>query len=520
VSLPQPPEYYNMRGQIWRAYDPSGRTEVQSYDFKGQPLEAVKHIRSAYKTESDWTGSEAYRESLLEMGEPFTTQTTYDALGRVIHQLNPDNSETRPVYHQSGKLNQLYVKLRGSSSETSFVKSITYNARGQREVIEYSDNDARPITTIYEYNDATFRLKTLTTTRVEANGTARDAQALAYVYDPVGNVMTITDNAYDRVFTAGGPVDPVQTYTYDALYRLIEASGREHLALTERPWADTSPDAFKQSRYTVLNDLGQLRNYTRTYAYDKSGNLTQIHHAGAITFNRDIDIHDISNRGIQRRDATPIEQSEFLTAFDANGNQIQIDHLNGLEWNYRDNIAKTVIVNRPDLTRDDAEYYVYDASGQRARKVKETLVSGNVVLEEKIYLGNVEIKHRRDEGSLTNVENRYTHHAMDDKERIATVHYWELHTYTGDYAPALNQNHLRYQFGNHLGSASLELTSDGDIISYEEYFPYGEERASRLVEIRLRLALKSIGIPAKNGMIRPGFTITGPDTMRLGWGGG
>ena len=34
-------------------------------------------------------------------------------------------------------------------------------------------------------------------------------------------------------------------------------------------------------------------------------------------------------------------------------------------------------------------------------------------------------------------------------------------------------NSLRYQFGNHLGSASLELDDAGQIISYEEYYPYG-----------------------------------------------
>ena len=32
---------------------------------------------------------------------------------------------------------------------------------------------------------------------------------------------------------------------------------------------------------------------------------------------------------------------------------------------------------------------------------------------------------------------------------------------------------IRYQFGNHLGSASLELDDAGQIISYEEYYPYG-----------------------------------------------
>ena len=32
---------------------------------------------------------------------------------------------------------------------------------------------------------------------------------------------------------------------------------------------------------------------------------------------------------------------------------------------------------------------------------------------------------------------------------------------------------IRYQFGNHLGSASLELDDQAQIISYEEYTPYG-----------------------------------------------
>ena len=32
---------------------------------------------------------------------------------------------------------------------------------------------------------------------------------------------------------------------------------------------------------------------------------------------------------------------------------------------------------------------------------------------------------------------------------------------------------MRYQLGNHLGSASLELDETAQIISYEEYHPYG-----------------------------------------------
>src|SRR5207247_7888059 len=45
-----------------------------------------------------------------------------------------------------------------------------------------------------------------------------------------------------------------------------------------------------------------------------------------------------------------------------------------------------------------------------------------------------------------------------------------LHLARSDPAPA---RLIRYQFGNHLGSASLELDDQAQIISYEEYVPYG-----------------------------------------------
>ena len=60
---------------------------------------------------------------------------------------------------------------------------------------------------------------------------------------------------------------------------------------------------------------------------------------------------------------------------------------------------------------------------------------------------------------------------MDDKQRIALVE-----TKTTDIsvpASSLPETLIRYQFGNHLGSASLELDDNAQIISYEEYTPYG-----------------------------------------------
>ncbi len=146
-----------------------------------------------------------------------------------------------------------------------------------------------------------------------------------------------------------------------------------------------------------------------------------------------------------------------------------------MNWNYRDNISSAVLLKR-DSNINDAEYYVYDAAGQRIRKVRETLTNSNnnsVEIEEKIYLSAVEIKKIRtvQGNNSTDILNRSTLHVMDDKRRIATVHNWSQDSNNREVNSSsdLNTNRIRYQYGNHLDSASLELDSIGQIISYEEY---------------------------------------------------
>ena len=94
------------------------------------------------------------------------------------------------------------------------------------------------------------------------------------------------------------------------------------------------------------------------------------------------------------------------------------------------------------------------------------------LIEERIYLGGFEIfrKHDGPIGANTATLERETLHVMDDKQRIALVETRTLDTAGNDQAP---RQLIRYQFGNHLGSASLELDEQAQIISYEEYAPYG-----------------------------------------------
>ena len=60
---------------------------------------------------------------------------------------------------------------------------------------------------------------------------------------------------------------------------------------------------------------------------------------------------------------------------------------------------------------------------------------------------------------------------MDDARRIAMV---ETKTVDADVPGTLViVPRTRYQFDNHLGTATLELDETGLVISYEEYHPYG-----------------------------------------------
>ena len=134
-----------------------------------------------------------------------------------------------------------------------------------------------------------------------------------------------------------------------------------------------------------------------------------------------------------------------------------------MHWDYKDQLRQT------DLGGGGTAFYVYDASGQRVRKVWEKSPG---LTEERIYLGGFEIfrKHGGPIGANTATLERETLHVMDDKQRIALVETRTLDTAGNDPAP---RQLIRYQFGNHLGSASLELDEQAQIISYEEYPPYG-----------------------------------------------
>ncbi len=83
---------------------------------------------------------------------------------------------------------------------------------------------------------------------------------------------------------------------------------------------------------------------------------------------------------------------------------------------------------------------------------------------------------------------------MDDEQRIALVETRTVDTTNTDRAPA---QLIRYQLGNHLGSASVELDDQARIISYEEYYPYGSTSYQAIkqgIETPKRYKYKTISV--------------------------
>ena len=217
---------------MFQQYDGAGIVTNSKYDCKGNLLSSSRQLIEDYKDPVDWSQSQL-------PGDLFVTSSTFDALNRPVTMVAPDASVITPTYNQATQLVQLAVNLRGAANATSFVTNIDYNAKGQRILIAYGNGAS----TQYEYDQQTFRMTHLYTSRGSAfpgDGTNPDTppvgvQNLRYTFDPVGNITHIQDDAQQTIFFNNQIVEPSNDYTYDALYRLIEAHGRELIGLVEQP---------------------------------------------------------------------------------------------------------------------------------------------------------------------------------------------------------------------------------------------------------------------------------------------
>ena len=233
----------------------------------------------------------------------------------------------------------------------------------------------------------------MTTRPATLAGDQRGVQDLAYYYDPVGNVTQISDDAdtQDVIFFRNQRVDPTASYRYDPLYRLLTATGREHLGQTgggpTPPQQVTNDDSFRAG-LPQPGDGNAMGTYTETYSYDPVGNIVSI-------------AHQVSSGSWTRRYAdtdqsqiTATETGNRLTAtslpgdpaagpytgiysHDAHGNMTVMPHLASLTWDEDDRLRSTTRAppaaggrtRRPAIT-------CTTAGGQRVRKATDWQTAG------------------------------------------------------------------------------------------------------------------------------------------------
>ncbi len=351
----------------------------------------------------------------------------------------------------------------GSLSSTPILASAAYGARGERLGVGLGNGEQL----VYRYHPHSKRLATQTATR----GT-QQLQGLQHTWDPVGNLVRLVDTAQQgpSPLISGLTAPARRDYTYDAHYRILTASGRVHQALLQFDYVPSAPGTFMGTRRISLNDGSAVEPFTQTYAYDTSGNLTSLQHMGSQRWTTEMWVSQTSNRSLPAVDPSGIPVSSPDDDFDHGGNLVQLPHLEQMEWTFRGALGHGVVTQRPGGT-DDAERYVYGADGMRVRKVTTRVVSGGQVeVTEKVYFGDSERKRITVGGTL--ILERWTTHVGDGEQRVALVHRWAVDDLKRE-VDSTATPHVHYQLNTHQGSSALELDGAGNVISYEEYFPYG-----------------------------------------------
>jgi RHS repeat-associated protein len=467
--------------------DQAGVASFDAYDLGGRATGVQRRFAPAGDgAEIDWSDPAAVALD----PDAFGTSYAYDAVGRLVSETVPDGKRVVATFAVSGHLDTLSV-VTPAKAALPIVTSQAADALGRTTTLALGNG----ATTAFAYDPLSARLTGIRTQRPPAgpSGTARDAVVHDHTvsYDAVGNVTRVRDAAPDTVFWNQQQVAALCDYTFDTLYRLVAATGRQ------QPGAGVPgrDPALLALRGAPPNDVVKLENYAETYGYDDASNLMGIAHAAASGgWSRAIVPQPWSNR-LATVDGV-------VTAADANGNVLGTGPFRGITWSWRNTMESIATIARED-GGDDATVYRYDAGGRRVRATLSRRISDSETeLVDTVYAGPFERKRivRVTAAGRTTILDRTALRAMDEPEddrasdqtnrdahahadrvnlphsagrrAFATVYDWSLDVRARETdAPGLPVT--TYVLETHLGSIAIELDANADVITFEEYLPYG-----------------------------------------------
>jgi insecticidal toxin complex protein TccC len=449
---------HNLAGQASRHYHTAGLLQTHGVGLTGVPLETTQRLLADAdnpQVGADWQSEQPadWEAQLQPESEASTTLTTVDATGAPLTTRDAAGHLRRQAYDVAGLLTQRWLTLKGGPEQV-ILKALSYSAAGQKLREEHGNG----LITRYRYEPRTQRLAEVRTERPTGHTQgAKVLQDLRYAYDPVGNVLSVRNDAEETRFWRNQKVEPLSTYVYDSLYQLASATGRE--------MANAGQQGVNLPDMAILDNV-TYSCYNRTYTYDMAGNLTRIRHSAPATnhsYTTDITVSDRSNRAV---DSTLTQDPAAVEAlFNASGQQKALLPGQQLNWTPRGELHAVTQVMREGAA-DDGESYRYDIGNQRVLKVSTQKTATHMRTQRVQYLPGLELRSTTQGGSLT--------------EQLQVVLVGEaghaqvraLHWAAGK-PPELANAQLRYSYADQLGSGCLEVDGSGAVISQEEYYPYG-----------------------------------------------
>lgn len=442
-------EEYNCRGQCTEIQNGAGTETFTEFDIAGKNKSFSRRFWLVRDRSVDLNHPPEAETRTWVSRNDLSASGAVRQLSLSCHEAGQERSvyTRRNGYNRRGQLISSHLTDEGGNQH-ALLTSAGYHANGacQQEML------GNGVTRYYAQEHFTKRLLRISTWRPAENKTRYPIQDISYQYDPAGNVTERYDQGREDQYFDNLRITAHNQYHYDSCYRLRYAAGREAL------------NGGKNTITPLISGSQQLVNYQRWYDYDNAGNMTQLRHsAGQNNWTQIFSVSPESNRSLPQ----PVSPSEVERFFDSFGH---LKESNGIRFS-RDSQQQLI---RADGVRrangaTDYEFYQYDSSGQRCSKLSSRIADGITQARRRetvTYISGMRLCEYDYDG-----KSQGSHYSLSFPlaGHSAVVCLSEREPEKKDIPLSL----MRYNCLDAQGSVALELSAEGDIITQEEYYPFG-----------------------------------------------
>lgn len=292
----------------------------------------------------------------------YVTQWTYDSHNRLLEMIYPDEEKITYPYNLGGQLEKVHGY---KSYGYDYVSKIGYDKFEQRTYLKYC-NGAE---TFYTYDPQRRRLQNLT-----VNSGGNTIMDNAYTYDAVSNVLSVVNGAsVPQSGKAGGQM--AHTYTYDALYRLVSATGTYTGADNKTAGYTLAMGYDNMHRITSKRQILTQNNVQFNGSLNAGYDLTYTYGTDTGKKFQLANVKDVNYRTEETPSESENVNNNHAYEYDANGNLVYVN----TSRTKKDGIADEKAAERKLkwdeenrlLSSDDNGFvtnYWYDADGERTVK--------------------------------------------------------------------------------------------------------------------------------------------------------